>query len=349
MARARAHGAVRASARTRRSPTPTCITSSDALPGSTPRRPGDLPHQDRARSRDVVLPAAAASCEGEGTVTNSERRVQRVRKAVDPPGDARDELWIIAELAQRLGHDWGAPTAEERVERVPRRRAALRRRHELRAPRGTRRHPVAVPRRIPSGRNVPPRSSLGSAAQGAAPRRSRVVQQEPPVEQPDAEFPLAADNRPAARAYNTGVQTGGYASPLHLARRSTSRPRTPRGSASPTASWCASSRAAARWTRRRESTRRSGAGMVFMTLHFPDEVPTNQLTIDASDPKSGTAEFKACAVRVESRSRSRRPRGPSLMDIRPVDAEPTVEERAAIDAFLGVPASSWDGGAAAPS
>ena len=41
------------------------------------------------------------------------------------------------------------------------------------------------------------------------------------------------------------------------------------------------------------------AGVVFMTLHFPDEVTTNMLTINASDPKSGTAEFKACAVRVE--------------------------------------------------
>jgi formate dehydrogenase major subunit len=36
-----------------------------------------------------------------------------------------------------------------------------------------------------------------------------------------------------------------------------------------------------------------------MTLHFPDEVATNQLTIDATDPKSGTAEFKATAIRVE--------------------------------------------------
>jgi formate dehydrogenase major subunit len=41
------------------------------------------------------------------------------------------------------------------------------------------------------------------------------------------------------------------------------------------------------------------AGTVFMTLHFPDDVATNHLTIDAADPKSGTAEFKACAVRVE--------------------------------------------------
>ena len=40
-------------------------------------------------------------------------------------------------------------------------------------------------------------------------------------------------------------------------------------------------------------------GLVFMTLHFPDEVDTNRLTIDATDPKSGTAEFKAAAVRID--------------------------------------------------
>jgi formate dehydrogenase major subunit len=36
-----------------------------------------------------------------------------------------------------------------------------------------------------------------------------------------------------------------------------------------------------------------------MTLHFPDQAATNVLTIDATDPKSGTAEFKASAIRVE--------------------------------------------------
>jgi formate dehydrogenase major subunit len=40
-------------------------------------------------------------------------------------------------------------------------------------------------------------------------------------------------------------------------------------------------------------------GLAFMTLHFPDQVETNVLTIDATDPKSGTAEFKASAIRVE--------------------------------------------------
>ena len=42
-------------------------------------------------------------------------------------------------------------------------------------------------------------------------------------------------------------------------------------------------------------------GLAFMTLHFQDEVATNLLTIDATDPKSGTAEFKATAIRIERR------------------------------------------------
>ncbi len=40
-------------------------------------------------------------------------------------------------------------------------------------------------------------------------------------------------------------------------------------------------------------------GLVFMTIHFPDEVDDNMFTIDATDPKSGTAEFKATAVRID--------------------------------------------------
>ena len=67
-----------------------------------------------------MLPAAAAWAETEGTVTNSERRVQRVRKALEPPGEARDDLWIIFELAQRLGHDWGEAVRREGLERGPR-------------------------------------------------------------------------------------------------------------------------------------------------------------------------------------------------------------------------------------
>jgi len=53
-----------------------------------------------AELADVVLPATAAWAEAEGTVTNSERRVQRVRKAVEPPEGARDDLWIVRGTAE---------------------------------------------------------------------------------------------------------------------------------------------------------------------------------------------------------------------------------------------------------
>ena len=56
-------------------------------------------------------------------------------------------------------------------------------------------------------------------------------------------------------------------------------------------------------------------GLTFMTFHFPDQVDTNLLTIDVTDPKSGTAEFKACAVRVDklddARARRRARSSPS--------------------------------------
>lgn len=57
---------------------------------------------ETAKLAEVVLPASC-SFEKNGTFTNTERRVQRVRKAVNPPGEAKEDLWIITELANRLG------------------------------------------------------------------------------------------------------------------------------------------------------------------------------------------------------------------------------------------------------
>src|SRR5271154_7634054 len=72
----------------------------------------DLFYTRTAQLADVVLPAAAGAFESEGTVTSSERRVQRVRRAVPPPAGVRDDLEIIFDLARRLGHAWGAPDPE---------------------------------------------------------------------------------------------------------------------------------------------------------------------------------------------------------------------------------------------
>src|SRR5262249_12471047 len=73
----------------------------------------DMLLTETAQLADVVLPAAAGWCESEGTVTSSERRVQRGRRALPPRAGVRDDIEILADLARRLGRDLGDPTAEE--------------------------------------------------------------------------------------------------------------------------------------------------------------------------------------------------------------------------------------------
>src|SRR3569623_2151446 len=54
---------------------------------------------------DVILPASAFA-EKSGTFTNTDRSVQMGRQALQPPGQARQDLWIIQEIAQQMGLDW---------------------------------------------------------------------------------------------------------------------------------------------------------------------------------------------------------------------------------------------------
>ncbi len=65
----------------------------------------DLFLTETASFADVILPASAFP-EKTGTFTNTDRRVQLGRQALEPPGDARQDLWIIQEIAQRVGLDW---------------------------------------------------------------------------------------------------------------------------------------------------------------------------------------------------------------------------------------------------
>ena len=125
------------------------------------------------------------------------------------------------------------------------------------------------------------------------------VEHDPPVERLTDEFPLRLTTGRRLDEYNTGVQTSGYASPL---RRGESLDISPED---------AERLGVRNGEVVRVSSRRGGIevpvrideglrpGLTFMTPHFQDEVATNILTIDATDPKSGTAEFKAAAIRVE--------------------------------------------------
>jgi formate dehydrogenase major subunit len=250
-----------------------------------------------AEMAHVVLPAAASWAETEGTVTSSERRVQRVRKAIDPPGEARDDIEILRDLARRLGHHWKTRTAEEVWDELrslsPAHQGMSYSRLEdeggLQWPCPNESHPGSpflhgrLWKRPAEGRLAP----------------FHVVEHAPPVDRLDNDFPIRLTTGRRLDSYNTGVQTGSYKSPirreetLDISPSDGKRLGIPEGERVRVVSRRGAIEAPVRYD---ENLR---PGLAFLTLHFPDEVDTNQLTIEAWDPKSGTSEFKATAIRIE--------------------------------------------------
>ena len=246
---------------------------------------------------DVVLPASAAWAEGEGTVTNSERRVQRVRKAVDPPAGARDDLEIIFEIANRMGHEWGEASAERVWDEVRSLSpvhagmtyARLEELGGIQWPCYDETHPGELFLHSRLWEDPLP----GNRAPFVP------VDHDPPVDRLTDEFPIRLTTGRRLDSYNTGVQSGGYTSPL---RRGESLDISPEdaealGIADGERVRVISRRGRIEVPIRVDTSLRPG--LTFMTLHFQDDVATNLLTIDATDPKSGTAEFKATAIRIE--------------------------------------------------
>ena len=72
----------------------------------------DIFMTETAELADVVLPAACFA-EKDGTFTNTDRSVQRIRKAVEPPGEAKEDAYIIIELAKRLGYEMRYDSIED--------------------------------------------------------------------------------------------------------------------------------------------------------------------------------------------------------------------------------------------
>ena len=249
-----------------------------------------------ARMANVVLPAAAGWCESEGTVTNSERRVQRVRKIIEPPGQARDDIDIVWSIAARMGAAWPRPTAQSLWDELrslspmhagmsyPRLEAL----NGIRWPCYDEQHPGE---QFLHGRlwEKPARGMLAPF---------NVVVQEPPVDAVTAEFPILLTTGRRLDSFNSGVQSGEFESPLRA-----------RGSwidVSPedAAALGVADGEEVSVTSRRGSIRANvnvdaslRRGLAFLAFHY--DLPVNFLTIDATDPKSGTAEFKASAVRIE--------------------------------------------------
>jgi predicted molibdopterin-dependent oxidoreductase YjgC len=257
----------------------------------------DLFYTKTAEMADVVLPAAAGWCESEGTVTSSERRVQRVRRAVPMPEGVRDDTEIIFELARRLGHEWGEPHAEAiwnelRCLSPMNAGMSYRRLEELGGiqwPCYDESHPgeMFLHSRLWHEPLIGPRAPFS------------VVEFEPPVDQLNEEYPLRLTTGRRLDSYNTGVQTELYSSPLRRHEALDLSPEDGRH-------YQLREGEKVRITSRRGSVIAPvrfdtglRPGLAFLTTHFHDQVATNDLTIDAVDPKSGTSEFKATAIRID--------------------------------------------------
>src|SRR6185312_4566756 len=228
----------------------------------------------------------------------------RVRKALPPPEGVRDDIEILCELARRMGRDLGNPTAEELWNEVRELSPAhtgmsyarLEAEGGLQWPCYDETHPGEL---FLHGR-LWERPIVGPRAPFA------VVEHDPPVDELTEEFPIRLTTGRHLDSYNTGVQTGRYASPNRRPPTVDLFPEDGRrlGLAEGDVVRVVSRRGAVTAPVRFDSGLKPG--LAFMTLHFPDEVATNELTIDAVDPLSGTSEFKATAVRIERVKQSER-------------------------------------------
>jgi predicted molibdopterin-dependent oxidoreductase YjgC len=257
----------------------------------------DLFYTKTAELADVVLPAAAGWCESEGTVTSSERRVQRVRAAVPPPPGVRDDVEIIFDLARRLGHDWGRFDAEgiwnelrslspmnagmsyERLEKLG----------GIQWPCYDEQHPgeIFLHGRLWADPLIGPRAPF------------HIVEHVPPVDTLDEQYPIRLTTGRRLDDYNTGVQTDKFASPL---RRREALGLSPEDGQKYKLQEGEKVRVFSRRGNVVAPVRFDPAlrpGLAFLSVHAHEQIATNDLTINAVDPKSGVSEFKATAIRIE--------------------------------------------------
>ena len=239
----------------------------------------------------VVLPAASFA-EKDGTFVNTERRVQLVRKAVNPPGQAKTDFDILCELSGRMGYAMDYANAEEVWEEmrqlIPIYRGIsyerIRKNDGIQWPCPSEDHPGT------------PTLHIGRFTRGKG--LLSAVDHEPPAEQTDEAYPLLLTSGRSFMQYNAGTMTrrtkSGLAEPenyVQINPEDAEKLGVENGQPVRVA------------TRRGQLVVKAkvfpiAPGVIWMPLHYA-ESPTNILTNNAIDPASGITELKACAARVE--------------------------------------------------
>jgi predicted molibdopterin-dependent oxidoreductase YjgC len=256
----------------------------------------DIFLSDTARKHaDVVLPASSFA-EKEGTFTNTERRVNRVRAAVPCPGNARQDLRIVLDLARALGTEWPEYGSAEDVWNEFADLAPLWS--------GIRYHRIEdVGLQWPCLDENDPGATFLHAPRPARPNgkgKFYPVEYQPPIEEPDSEYPFVLSTGRTLYHYNSATMT-------MREDGITDKQEDPFVELNPEdasnlgvvdGDWV-------RLVSRRGKIRARVAvgdrvypGLVWMALHFA-ESRVNILTNDVGDPLIGIPEYKVCAIRVE--------------------------------------------------
>ncbi len=272
----------------------------------------DIFMTETAELADVILPAASFA-EKDGTFTNTERRVQRVRQAVEPPGEARADWWIVAELAKRvlaLGKSLVAgDPSQESGSATPATwnyTAPLEIFHEMagltpsyagityaRLENGGLQWPV--PGTDHPGTPILHREKFTRGLGLFSP-----VEFVPPAEKPDAEFPFILTTGRVLQQYHTGSMTRKVAGLNALApeERVEMNSEDAARVGIRDRDWVMVSSRRGQVRARARVTPRIAPGVVFMTFHYAEALG-NILTNSALDPVAKIPEFKVCAARVE--------------------------------------------------
>ncbi|MEU3625010.1 nitrite reductase [Amycolatopsis coloradensis] len=259
----------------------------------------DLVLSETAVMADVVLPVTQWA-EEDGTMTNLEGRILLRRKAIDPPSGARTDLYVLSELARRLGQPDGRFPSDAETVFTELRQASkggvadysgvtydrLRDGEALYWPVPAESHPGT------------PRMFLGTFAHPDGRARFVPVDHVGPAEVPDAEFPLQATTGRVLQHYQSGAQTR-LVKELNDVVAEAFVEVHPDTAAR---AGLAEGDLAVVRSRRGETVARVRCvpslrpDLVFLPFHFPGEGRANLLTNPALDPTSRMPEFKVCAV-----------------------------------------------------
>ncbi|MBI3031301.1 MAG: formate dehydrogenase subunit alpha [Candidatus Rokubacteria bacterium] len=253
---------------------------------------------ETAEFADVILPATSFF-EKTGTYTNTDRRVQIGKKALEPPGQARLDWEVVAEIARRMGYPMQYRNAEEIFEEF----TSLAPAYQGLTYRNLEPHgklwPCPDPERSDGvqllfGDGFPTPSGRG---------RFVPCEYRPAAEVPDPEYPFVLNTGRLLEHWHTGVMTR-RSRPLAAIRPEAFCEMNPNDLAAAGIQAGAYVTVASRRgaiTLRARASSRIAPGTVFIPFHFR-EAAANALTNDALDPFGKIPEFKYCAVRVEKAS-----------------------------------------------